>query len=87
MKRDDQNGPLDGYEVFYQRTFYGSERIPDSKPKKEGVPGSINAYKLSDLVPWSSYNVWVLAYNLKNNEKLASPTGNIFVAKTKTGSE
>jgi len=85
LTRDDQNGPLDGYEVFYQRTSYGSKKITDVKPKKEGVPGSVTAYKLSELVPWSTYNIWVLAYNLKNNEKLASPVGKILVAKTRTG--
>ena len=55
--------------------------------KKEGVPGTVTVYKLTDLSPWSSYNVWVLAYNLRNNEKLESPIGAIFTSKTKTGSK
>lgn len=85
LVRDDQNGPLDGYEVFYKRTSYGPRKLTNQKPKKEGVPGTVQVYKLTNLAAWSSYDIWVLAYNLKDNEKLASPVGKIFTTQTKTG--
>eukprot|EP00794_Sanderia_malayensis_P008055 gene8055-8918_t len=84
LKRADQNGPLDGYEVFYERTAVGMIKSNQTRPKKEGVPGTEQVYKLTQLSPWGSYNIWVLAYNLKDNEKLQSSIGEVFSTQTKT---
>ena len=38
-----------------------------------------------NLSPWSKYNIWVLAYNLKDNSKLKSSPEKSFMVETKQG--
>ena len=64
--RENANGPIDGYIVIYKRTKLGGQVLDKvAKFEKVVAKGGNANFNLSGLLPWSTYDVQIAAFNLE----------------------
>ena len=68
--KENANGPIDGYIVIYKRTMLGG-KVLDKVAKFEKIvaKGGNANFNLSGLLPWSTYDIQIAAFNLETKRK------------------
>lgn len=76
------NGPIDGYIVTYKRTEVGYISVDEMSKAIRISPDQSDNYTLDGLLPWSTYSVGVIAYNMFQGKQLESDASHALVIQT-----